>query len=81
MWHGFESNEYFVERELVVRSVATEKRRSMSATLVIVDSEVTMTFLNSLFDNLRGKIFYSIVLAFKRLKFYYGNFTASKSEV
>ena len=57
-WHGFESNEYFVGREVVVRSVSTERCQNMSATLVIVDSEAIMTFLHDLFFNyLPGKVY------------------------
>ena len=68
MWHGFEANEYFVGRESVVRSAATEMCQNMSATLVIVDSEDIMTFLINLFNNLTGKIFMVIVYYYQHFK-------------
>ena len=74
MWHGFKANEYFVGREPVVRSAATEMCQNMSATLVIVNSEDIMTFLIDLFHDLSGKIFMVFVYYyqhFKSLKFFY----------
>ena len=68
MWHGFESNEYFVGRKPVVQSVATKMCQNMSATLVIVDSEDIMAFLIDLFDDLTGKIFMVFVYYYKHFK-------------